>query len=360
MPERQIASFSVSYMQILDEQGSLDAELEPDLSQEQLHQLYTGMVLARELDQRMLKLQRQGRLGTFPPCTGHEASSCGAALAMGPRDWLVGSYRELGARLLRGEPADRTLLYYGGFEEGNSLAAEKRVLPTAVVLGSQLPHAVGIAYAARYQGEQDTAVVTFMGDGATSQGDFHEALNFAAVWQVPVVFVCQNNQWAISVPRRVQTHAETIAQKAIAYGMPGVQVDGNDALAVYRAVSQALERARAGGGPTLVEAQTYRLLMHTTADDPSKYRDPEEEQQAWERDPIPRFRRYLQDKGLWDDERQQALEAEVKAQVEAAVKSYESYKDFKPDAPFDHIYGTRFSELEAQRARFLDSLKRGG
>ena len=358
MPKKQVASFGVSYTQILNEKGEVDPELEPKLSPEQLKHLYRNMCLAREVDQRMLKMQRQGRMGTFPPNTGQEAAVCGAALAMGDRDWMAGSYRELGARLMRGEPIENVLLYYGGFEEGNMLPAERRVLPTYVVLGSQLPNAVGIAYAMQYQGEEGSAVVAFIGDGATSQGDFHEALNFAGVWNAPVVFVCQNNQWAISHPRAKQTRSQTIAQKAVAYGFDGVQVDGNDPLAVYQAVDAALDRAKGGGGPSLIEAVTYRLMMHTTADDPKKYRSEEEERAAWEREPLIRTRLYLQGKGIWDEAKEAAQQEELKAEVAAAVKRFEeaAAAQVKPDTAFDHLYGTRVPEVEAQRAAFMARL----
>jgi pyruvate dehydrogenase E1 component alpha subunit len=353
MPVRQVAQFTIDYLQVLDEHGALDEALEPELDRDKLLYLYRSMVLARELDARMLKLQRQGRIGTFPPCTGHEASTCATALAMGERDWLVGSYREVGARLMRGEPPEHCLLYYNGYEEGSATAAEHRILPVTVILASQLPHAVGIAYAMRQLGEKETVVVSFMGDGATSQGDFHEALNFAATWKVPVVFVCQNNQWAISVPRSIQTASETIAQKAIAYGVKGIQVDGNDALAMYRAASEAIARAKAGEGPTLIEAVTYRLLMHTTADDPKKYRSEEEEKRWWQRDPIPRFRKYLEQKDLWNETRQEELEAEVKERVDQAVKAMESVGEVEVDTPFDHVFGTSHPSIEAQRKAFL-------
>jgi pyruvate dehydrogenase E1 component subunit alpha len=357
MPLTEVKQFSVSRLSILDDSGNLDASLEPDLKEQDLIKIYRAMVLAREADQRMLKLQRQGRLGTFPPCTGQEAVACGAAFAMQQQDWMVGTYRELGARMMRGEPLDNTLLYYNGHEEGSRYPAELRILPTQVILGSQLPHAVGLAYGARYQGETNTAVVAFFGDGASSQGDFHEAANFAGVWQAPVVFLCQNNGWAISIPREDQTRSETIAQKAVAYGFPGVQVDGNDVLAVYQAVKEALDRARAGEGPTLIEALTYRLMMHTTADDPKKYRDPDEEQAAWARDPIPRFRGYLERKGIWNDDLQGGLEAEVKQEVEQAVARLEAPRELKPDAPFDHVFASREPYIEAQRAEFLSQLE---
>jgi pyruvate dehydrogenase E1 component alpha subunit len=277
---------------------------------------------------------------------------------MTDKDWFVCSFREMGGRLMRGEPIEDTLTYYNGYEEGNAFPGCERTLPISVIIASQMLHAVGIAYAMRLQGEADTAVLCFMGDGATSQGDFHEALNFASVWRVPVVFVCQNNQWAISVPRSRQTGSQTLAQKAIAYDIPGIQVDGNDPLAMYQATKEALDRARAGQGATLIEAVTYRLRMHTTADDPKKYRS-EEEVHLWEqRDPLLRFRAYLQRKDFWNDDKQAELETEVKQQIEAAVQAFESRTDFKPDVPFDHVFGTRHAVIERQRAEYLDNLKK--
>jgi 2-oxoisovalerate dehydrogenase E1 component len=358
MPLREVARFSIPHLQVLDESGHIDADLDPRLDDQTLVELYRAMVLAREADGRMLKLQRQGRIGTFPPATGQEAIACGATLALKKSDWFVGAYRELGGKLMRGEPLEKILLYYNGYEEGNTLPRELRTLPGYVILASQLPHAVGIGYAMQQLKEKETAVLAFFGDGATSQGDFHEALNFAGVWRAPVIFVCQNNHWAISVPRRIQTHSETIAQKAVAYGMPGIQVDGNDVLAVYRAVHEALERARAGGGPTLIEALTYRLLMHTTADDPTKYRSEEEVQEWWKREPIPRFRSYLEKKGIWNADLQAGLEARVREEVDRAVKAFERETTFKPDAPFDHVFGTSHPEIEDQRAEFLADLGR--
>ena len=273
-------------------------------------------------------------------------------------DWWVGSFRELGGRLMRGEPIDTQLTYYGGFEEGNSFPGGERTLPYTVIIASQMLHAVGIAYAMRLKGEKDTAVVCFFGDGATSEGDFHEALNFASVWQVPVVFICLNNQWAISLPRSKQTHSRTISQKALAYDMPGVQVDGNDPLAMYEVTKEALARGRAGEGPTLIEAVTYRQKMHTTADDPTRYRTDEEVESWLKRDPIPRMRKYLTDKGEWNDELQAELEAEVAATVDAGVKKYEGRAAPKPDAPFDHVFGTTHPRIEKQRAEFLENLEK--
>ena len=358
MPLKQVARFSISHLQVLDEKGHVDTKLEPALSAEDLQKLYRAMCLAREADQRMLKLQRQGRMGTFPLSTGQEATVCGAAFALTDQDWYVGAYRDLGGRLLRGEPLARYALYWNGYEEGNILPGGGRTLPTSVIIGAQALHAVGIGYALKYRRAADAAVLTLCGEGATSEGDFHEALNFAACWQAPVVFICQNNQWAISVPREKQTHSQTIAQKAIAYDIPGLQVDGNDVLAVYKATREALERARAGGGPTFIEAITYRLMMHTTSDDPAKYRSKQEEEGWWKRDPLPRFRRYLEAKGIWNDALETALEAELADRVGQAVRELEAFDGFKPDAPFDHVFGTPHRRTETQRAEFLENLRR--
>jgi pyruvate dehydrogenase E1 component subunit alpha len=362
MPIKEIGRFSVSYLQILDENGKLDRELEPALSDEQLLRLYRCMETARDSDQRMLRLQRQGRIGTFPLCTGQEAPACGAALAMRETDWLVASYRERGARMMRGEPPTQDYLYHNGWEEGVAMTtppAMQRTTPIAVILAAQTLHAVGVAYAMRFKKEKETAVVTFLGDGATSQGDFHEAMNFAAVWKVPVVFICQNNQWAISHPRVEQTRSETIAQKAVAYGMPSLQIDGNDVLACYHATKEALDRARAGEGPSFIEAVTYRLLMHTTADDPKKYRAEAEEKAWWAKDPLLRFRNYLkQDRKILTDETIASIQQEINEENRKHVEAFEARKDFKTDAPFDFVFGTRHAVIEEQRAMFLADMAR--
>jgi len=360
MPNKQVAKFSVSFLQVLNENGKVDAKLDPKLSDEKLLEMHRWMRLARELDERMLKLQRQGRLGTFPPNTGQEAISIPIALAMQKNDWFAGAFRELGGRLVRGEPLTATLYYYNGWEEGNIMPVDDlRILPTSVVIGCQFPHAAGLAYASRYKGE-DAAAVAFIGDGGTSEGDFHEGLNFAAAWKAPAVFVVQNNQWAISIPRNDQTPSATLAQKAIAYGIPGVQVDGNDPLAVHVAISEALDRARRGEGPTLIEAVTYRLMMHTTADDPSKYRSKEEEELAWTKEPLVRFDKYLRAKNIWDDAKEEALKTELKAEVEAAIKEFEARDDFQMDAPFLNVYGTEHNEIKRQHQEYLDNVKLEG
>jgi pyruvate dehydrogenase E1 component alpha subunit len=360
MPLTTVGTYSIERLQVLSETGRLDRKLEPALERGALVALYRAMALAREVDDRMLKLQRQGRIGTFPLCTGQEAAACGVVAAMRSTDWLVPAFREVGAMLMRGIPLEQVFALYAGFEEGNHNPQAPRTLPIAIPVGSQLPHAAGLAFAARALGEAETAVVVFLGDGATSEGDFHEAINFAGVWAAPVVFVCQNNGWAISLPRHEQTASATLAQKAIAYGVAGLQVDGNDVLAVYRATAEALDRARRGGGPTLIEAVTYRLLQHTTSDDPKKYRT-DEEVEAWRRrDPIPRFRAYLEKKGAWDEARERAMGEEIKAEVDAAVARFEARAPAKPDAPFDHVLATPPRAVEEQRAEFLARAARPG
>lgn len=358
MPLKKISTFTVQYMQILNEKGEVDKSLEPEISREDLLQLYRTMVLSRKLDERMLKMQRQGRLGTLPVCIGQEASSGAVALAMTQKDWMVGAYRELAARLLRGEPLTNPMYVYNGYEEGVMIADSPRTLPLSIVLASQIPQAVGLAYAMKLKGEKDSAVVTFFGDGSTSEGDFHEGLNFAAVWKAPVVFVCQNNQWAISTPRKKQTRAESIAQKGIAYGMPSIQVDGNDVLAVYKATRDALDRAYRGEGPTLIEAVTYRMMMHTTADDPTKYRDDAEVKEWEDKDPIDRFRVYLTKKRLWNKKKEEELLKEITEQITNAVKEFESPVNYPADAPFDYLFGTKVEAIEEQRAAFLEDIRK--
>jgi pyruvate dehydrogenase E1 component alpha subunit len=347
--------FQVEYLSILDSDGNLDTSLEPAISPDDLKRLYRAMLLGRRLDERMIRLQRQGRIGTFAPIKGQEASQIGAVATLRAVDWMVPSFRETAAMLWRGWPIEKLLMLYAGYLEGGQPAPDQHDLPVTIPVATQLPHAVGLAYAAQYRGD-DALVMAFCGDGATSEGDFHEALNFAGVWHVPVVFVVQNNQWAISVPLKKQTHSRTLAQKALAYGLPGLQVDGNDVLAVYAACREAIERARGGDGPTLIECVTYRLGMHTTADDPTKYRSAEEVE-AWERkDPLTRFSAYLQKKNLLDD----GLAESIDAEIAAAVQRFEALGAPDPLTMFDHAYGDRPAHLQAQRAALAERLSQGG
>jgi pyruvate dehydrogenase E1 component alpha subunit len=336
--------FQVEYLSILDPDGKLDSSLEPDIPPDLLKRLHRAMLLGRRLDERMVRLQRQGRVGTFAPIKGQEASQIGSVATLRQQDWMVPSFRETAAMIWRGWPIEKLLMFFAGHLEGSAPGPNQNDLPVCIPVSTQLPHAVGLAYAAQYRGD-DVVVMAYFGDGATSEGDFHEACNFAGVWHVPVVFVCQNNQWAISVPLKKQTHSRTIAQKALAYGFPGIQVDGNDVLAVYAATKEAVDRARAGDGPTLIECVTYRLAMHTTADDPTKYR-PAEEVAEWERkDPLTRFTAYLKKKGLLDE----GIEAEVDAEIAEAIRRFESMPAPDPLTIFDHVYAEMPPALAAQR-----------
>ena len=344
--------FKIEYLSILDSEGNLDTALEPDIPPDDLKRLYRAMVLGRRLDERMVRLQRQGRIGTFAPIKGQEASQIGSVFALRPEDWMVPSFRETAAMIWRGWPIERILAFFAGRLEGGQPDPDQHDLPITIPVATQLPHAVGLAYAAQYRGD-DAVVMVYFGDGATSEGDFHEAMNFAGVWHVPVVFVCQNNQWAISIPVKKQTHSRTIAQKALAYGLQGIQVDGNDVLAVCAASREAVARAQTGDGPTLIECVTYRLGVHTTADDPTRYRS-EEEVRAWERkDPLTRFVAYLEKKNLLEP----GLEEAVDAEIARAVAAFEAMAPPDPLAMFDQAYAELTPALQAQRAEVAERLK---
>ncbi len=343
--------FTVEHLSILDSDGHLDAALDPRIPADELKRLQRTMLLARRFDERMLRLQRQGRIGTFAPIKGQEASQLGSIATLRRTDWMVPSFRETASMLWRGWSMEQILLFFAGYLEGGQPAASQQDLPICIPVATQLPHAVGLAYAAEYRGD-DAVVMVYCGDGATSEGDFHEAMNFAGVWHVPAVFVVQNNQWAISVPLKKQTNSRTIAQKALAYGFPGIQVDGNDVLAVYAASREAVARARAGDGPTLIECVTYRLGMHTTSDDPTKYRSAEEVA-AWERkDPLTRFGAYLQKRGLLEP----GLEEQIEEEIARGVKAFEAAASADPLVMFDHAYGAPPAALDAQRAELRERL----
>ena len=327
--------YKIEYMQILDENGNVDQSLFPkDLDDSKLVQMYKYMNFARALDAKTLSLQRQGRAVTYAPLVGEEATQIGSAMAMRADDIFVPNFRQHGVYLARGLPLELYFIYWRGFEEGGAIPKNVNGMPVIVPVGSQVPHAVGIAYAQKYE-KTGNAVIVYVGDGGTSEGDFYEAMNFAGVLKIPLVIIIENNQWAISVPRSKQSAASTLAQKAVAAGIPGVQVDGNDVLAVYKAVSDAI--ASSSTGPTLIECVTYRMSMHTTADDPTKYR-PEQDLEEWKKkDPIDRLRKYLVAKGLWDDSKEKVMADEQLAAINDAVKKAE---EFKPDpaSMFENVY----------------------
>jgi len=355
MPRTQIYNAVTERLEILDPTGIVDEDLLPDLEPDRICGIYRDMVRMRAMDEKALKLQRQGRMGTWPPIKGQEAIQAGVAYAMEDGDWLLPAFREHGIMLLRGVPGHLIYAYWAGDERGSCFPEGVRVFPVAVPVGSQWQHGTGVGLSLRLRGEKAVAV-TLGGDGSTSEGDFHEAMNCAGVFRSNSVFVIQNNQWAISVPLRQQTAAETLAQKAHAYGIPGIQVDGNDVFAVYSATRDALDRARNGGGPTLIEAVTYRLGDHTTADDASRYRE-DEEVAAWEgRDPILRLRRFLEARGLWDEAREQEQQAAAQAWVDEQVAALEAMPPQNPSDIFSHMYADLPPHLAEQMAEVVEEV----
>lgn len=326
-----------------------------DLPPETLGWLYEMMVATRGLDDEFVNLQRQGELALYASCRGQEAAQIGAAACLRKTDWLFPQYREIGAFLLRGiTPAQMSAVWRGKWHGGLEFT-HKCCAPVAIPIGTHGLHAVGAAMAAQRLGE-DSVTVAFLGDGATSEGDAHEAMNLASVFNAPCVFFIQNNHWAISVPVSHQMAGPSIAHRAIGYGMPGIRVDGNDVLACYAVMSEAAERARAGGGPTLIEAVTYRLGPHTTSDDPTRYRSQAELEPWLARDPIPRYRAYLQGAGVWTDrleERVTAKSLRLRTELRDAVVGA---PDFDIAEVFDTVYHDITPELAAQRAQLLDEL----
>ncbi|MCY4368895.1 MAG: pyruvate dehydrogenase (acetyl-transferring) E1 component subunit alpha [bacterium] len=309
---------------------------------------YCALVEARLYDRKASALQRQGRLATYAPYEGQEAAQVGAVAPLRPKDWLVASYRDAAAMRFHGYPWKNLLLTRMGDERGGHPPEGVKSLPPSVTVGGHMIHAVGVGWAEQLLGTGAVALTMF-GDGATSEGDFHEAMNFAGVYRTPTVFFCQNNGWAISMPRVRQTASETIAQKAVAYGFLGVVVDGNDVLAVEQVVSEAVERARAGDGPTLIEALTYRIHGHTTADDHRRYRA-EVEVASWlGRDPLERVRLWLERQGAWDEEWQAEIEREASERIEAAVAEAEAIDPFTAGEIFEAMYYEPTPPLVAQR-----------
>jgi pyruvate dehydrogenase E1 component alpha subunit len=349
MPITTVLKAEIEHVSILDEHGKFDQKLAEGLiPDEDLVRLYEHMKVCRHLDEVAFKLQRSGRMGTYPQNMGQEAASLGAAYALEKTDWMVPCYRENTGLFWRGLPMEMVLLHWMGDERGNAIPRELFCMPLAIPIGTQMLHAAGLAWAAKYRGEKQIAC-TFFGDGATSEGDFHEAMNFAANLDLPVVFLCQNNFWAISVPGRIQCSAPTIAQRGLAYGMHSVQCDGNDLFAVVKVVREAAKRAREEHRPTFIEAVTYRLGDHTTADDARRYRDAAEVELWKTRDPLIRVRALLKEKGLWNDSKEAAIDERAEKEVAAAVHRAESIEAPPRSDVFDHTFATLDPQLVLQR-----------
>ena len=346
------AEASGDLFQILAADGTV---VRPDLlpsAETRLH-LYRQMRRARQFDERGWVLYRQGRLGVFPPFGGMEASQCGTAAALSKNDWLFPTYRDTGAALTLGLPIARTLAYWRTSPHGWAMPADLKVLPFYIPIATQYPQAVGAALAEKRKGTRNVAMA-FIGDGGSSEGDFHEALNFAGALNAPCIFILQNNGWAISVPTATQTKATNLSKRADGYGIPGVRVDGNDVLATWHVTNQAVERARQGEGPTLIETVTYRVKAHTVADDPSRYRTEDEAKKWLEKDPVTRLEQHLLAEGLLTEESHAALLKEVAEEFEAALVEADAYPDPTPAEILDHVFAEPTPQLLRQRAELLE------
>lgn len=354
-----IASFEVTYTQYLNEQGKILSAL-PTFAQDKAHllKLYKQMVLTRVFDTKAIALQRTGKMGTYASTLGQEAIGTAIGDAMLQDDVFIPYYRDYSTQLQRGVTMAEIYRYWGGDERGSCFANNQNDFPISVPIASQYLHAAGVGYAIKYRNQKQVVVVTG-GDGATSEGDFYEAMNAAGVWQLPVVFIVNNNQWAISVPRSQQTASQTIAQKAIAAGFTGEQVDGNDVIAIREVCEQAIDKARKGNGPTLIEAITYRLCDHTTADDASRYRPQAEFDAARPRDPIARLQHYLVSQGFWDDTAEQQWVAHCQQQVQQAADEYLQTPPQPIEAMFDYMYAKWPDALAQQRQSVLEEANNG-
>ncbi|HOJ45582.1 MAG TPA: pyruvate dehydrogenase (acetyl-transferring) E1 component subunit alpha [Bacilli bacterium] len=343
--------------QVLDSEGNIvNPKFEPKIDDKTLLHMYKTMSLARMADIKALQYQRQGRMLTYAPVQGQEAAQVGAMAALEPQDWLSPAFREFAAMLYKGVTLEQLYLYWYGNEIGSKFADDVNVLPVNVPIGSQVGHASGLAYASKVLKKNQVAV-TYIGDGGTSHGEFYEAMNFATVFDAPMITIIQNNQYAISTPRHKATKAKTLAQKAVAFGIPGIQVDGNDVLAMYAVTKEAAERARKGEGPTLIEAYTYRIGPHTTSDDPTIYRKDEEVEQWRLKDPIKRFRIYLTNKKLWSDAQEEQLQKELEEYVTETFKKVENSDNPTIDDVFDYTFVNNPADLIEQKEKYMKYLK---
>ncbi|CAM3674258.1 pyruvate dehydrogenase (acetyl-transferring) E1 component subunit alpha [Mesobacillus zeae] len=341
-------------IRVIDQGGNVVSDEHKELvTEERVKSFYSEMARIRMFDRKAISLQRQGRIGTYAPFEGQEASQVGSALALEGDDWMFPTYRDHGAAMVFGHSLRNIFLFWNGRNEGCIPPDGKKIFPPAIPIATQIPHAAGAAFAEKQKGTKNAAICYF-GDGATSEGDFHEGLNFASVFKSPVVFFNQNNQYAISVPVSRQMNSATIAQKAIAYDMPGVRIDGNDVFAVYLETSRALERARNGEGPSLIEAMTWRYGAHTTADDPAKYRNQDESaMKRAETDPLLRLERWLKNEGLFDEAWVKEIEEKAAMEIDAAVREMESYPPADPAVIFDYVFAKSTWTIEKQKREYL-------
>jgi len=356
MTKKKVASFSIDYLQIVDEKGKCDKKLMPKLTKKTIQNIYTMLVKIRVFDEKALKLQRQGRLGTYAPTLGQEASQVGSIFPLKKSDWVFPTFRENGAVIARGWPMHQLLQYWNGDERGSILPKDNRTFPISIPVGTQTPHAVGTAWASIIKKTKDVSLVYF-GDGGSSKGDVYEAMNIAGVFKLPVIFICQNNQFAISLGRKQQTAAETIAQKAIAAGIYGIQVDGNDVFAVIQATQEACDRARKGKGPTLIECVTYRMSDHTTSDDAKRYRS-DKEVKAWaKKDPLLRVKKYMESQKIWSNKDENILRKAMTKEVEDAVAKMEALDKPNPEDMFLYTFAEMPPQLKEQLEEMKESLK---
>ncbi|MCH2160333.1 MAG: pyruvate dehydrogenase (acetyl-transferring) E1 component subunit alpha [Phycisphaerales bacterium] len=349
MPITTAHSTKIKRVSILDEHCQFDDELGNGLiSDDDLVKLYEHMSVCRQFDQIAFKLQRSGRMGTYPQNIGQEVPSLAAAYVLNRNDWMVTCYRENCGLFWHGLPMEYILLHWMGDERGNQIPKDVCATPISIPIGTQMLHAAGLAWAAKYRKEGRIAC-TFFGDGATSEGDFHEAMNFAANLDLPVVFVCQNNFWAISVPNKIQSSAETFAQRAVAYGMDTIQCDGNDLFAMVSCMKKAAKQARKHNRPFFIEAVTYRLGDHTTADDARRYRDDDEVELWKQRDPMIRLREYMKNRGIWDDSKEAAINERAEKEVAAVVERAEKIEPLQITDFFETMYADMPADLELQK-----------
>lgn len=347
---------NIAYQLIDDDGKPLQKGWQPELSAEQILKAYQDMLFERTADHMAVSYQRQGRMYTYPPNIGQEAIHIAAGIVSQEQDWLVPAFRELGAWLAKGVSPQEIFLYFKGNEDGSRFEHAARMLPIAVPIASQLVHAAGIGYAMNYQGEKDTAVFAYVGDGGTSEGDFHEALNFAAVWDAPVVFVVQNNQFAISVPLKMQTRSINLAVKGIAYNIPSLMVDGNDFFAMHAALSHARQHAVSGKGPFLIEARTFRTGAHTTSDDPTRYRTKDEEELWALKDPFKRLKAYIEYAKLGNFDGEEQLIADFKKQIDKEFEAAENHPEYPLDDVFGYMFESMPDELKRQKNAYANYL----